>query len=66
MAVARKQVEDGAQIIDINVDDGMIDGIAAMTKFLRIAVTEPEVAKVCPRTCMCMRAQPLILLVSLF
>ena len=41
------QVEDGAQIIDINVDDGMIDGVAAMTKFLRIAVTEPEVAKVC-------------------
>ena len=46
MAVARKQVEDGAQVIDVNVDDGMIDGVAAMTRFLRIAVTEPEVAKV--------------------
>lgn len=46
MEVARKQVEDGAQIIDVNVDDGMIDGVAAMTRFLRIAVTEPDIAKV--------------------
>ena len=37
MAVARKQVEDGAQVIDVNLDDGMLDGKAAMTKFLRIA-----------------------------
>jgi 5-methyltetrahydrofolate--homocysteine methyltransferase len=46
MAVARKQIEDGAMIVDVNVDDGMIDGVAAMTKFLRIANTEPDVAKV--------------------
>jgi len=46
MAVAAKQVEDGAMVIDVNVDDGMIDGVAAMTKFLRIAVTEPDVSKV--------------------
>ncbi|CAE7928878.1 mtr, partial [Symbiodinium sp. KB8] len=46
MAVARKQVEDGAQVIDVNLDDGMLDGKAAMTKFLRIAVTEPEISKV--------------------
>ena len=46
MMVAAKQVEDGAMVIDVNVDDGMIDGVAAMTKFLRIAVTEPDVSKV--------------------
>jgi 5-methyltetrahydrofolate--homocysteine methyltransferase len=46
MAVARKQVEDGAVVIDINMDDGMLDGKAAMTKFLRIAATEPDIAKV--------------------
>ena len=44
--IARKQVEDGAQIIDINLDDGMIDGIKAMATFCKIAVTEPEVSKV--------------------
>jgi 5-methyltetrahydrofolate--homocysteine methyltransferase len=46
MAVARKQIEDGAMIIDVNVDEGLLDGVAAMTKFLRIAATEPEVCKV--------------------
>jgi 5-methyltetrahydrofolate--homocysteine methyltransferase len=45
MAVARKQIEDGAMIIDLNVDDGMLDGHSAMQKFLKIAMTEPEVAK---------------------
>jgi cobalamin-dependent methionine synthase I len=44
--VAKKQVVDGANVIDINVDDGMLDGLAAMQKFVKIAVTEPEVAKV--------------------
>ena len=44
--VAKKQVEDGAMVIDVNVDDGMVDGVAAMGKFLRIAVTEPDVSKV--------------------
>ena len=33
-------------VIDINMDEGMLDGLAAMTKFLRIAATEPDVAKV--------------------
>lgn len=44
--VAKQQVEDGAQVIDVNVDDGMIDGVAAMGKFLRILATEPDAAKV--------------------
>uniref|UniRef100_A0A7S1UDH7 Methionine synthase n=1 Tax=Phaeomonas parva TaxID=124430 RepID=A0A7S1UDH7_9STRA len=46
MDVAKAQVEDGAMTIDINVDDGMLDGLAAMQKFCKIAVTEPEIAKV--------------------
>merc|ERR1719287_354936 len=46
MDIAKKQVEDGAHVIDINVDDGLLDGLAAMQKFVKIAVTEPEVAKV--------------------
>mgnify|MGYP006077793277 FL=1 len=45
MDVARKQVEDGAMVIDLNVDDGMIDGKAAMARFLKIAMTEPDVSK---------------------
>jgi len=45
MDIAKKQVEDGAHVIDINVDDGMLDGLAAMQKFVKIAVTEPEIAK---------------------
>jgi len=44
--IAKQQVEDGAMILDFNVDDGMVDGVSAMTKLLRIAVTEPDVAKV--------------------
>ncbi|KAK1941847.1 Methionine synthase [Phytophthora citrophthora] len=46
MDVARQQVEDGAMVIDVNVDDGMLDGVAAMERFLKIAVTEPDVSKV--------------------
>ena len=45
MDIARKQVVDGAHVIDINVDDGMLDGLAAMQKFVKIAVTEPDVCK---------------------
>ena len=45
MDIAKKQVEDGAHVIDINVDDGLLDGLAAMQKFVKIAVTEPEVSK---------------------
>ncbi|MGB8170413.1 MAG: methionine synthase, partial [Chthoniobacteraceae bacterium] len=46
VAIARQQVENGAQIIDINMDEGMLDGAAAMTKFLNYIMTEPEIAKV--------------------
>jgi len=46
MDIAKKQVEDGAHVIDINVDDGLLDGLAAMQKFVKIAITEPEVSKV--------------------
>lgn len=41
-----QQVEDGAMVIDINLDDGLLDGMAAMQKFCKIAVTEPDVSKV--------------------
>ena len=46
VAVARQQVENGANIIDICMDEGMIDGVAAMTRFLQLLGSEPEVAKV--------------------
>ena len=46
VAVARQQVENGANVIDINMDEGMIDGVAAMTRFLQLLGSEPEVAKV--------------------
>uniref|UniRef100_A0A0N5C7E0 Methionine synthase n=1 Tax=Strongyloides papillosus TaxID=174720 RepID=A0A0N5C7E0_STREA len=44
--VARVQVENGAQVIDINVDDGLLDGKFCMSKFLRLIASEPEIAKV--------------------
>ena len=44
--VARKQVENGAQILDVNMDEGLLDGPAAMTKFLRLVCAEPDVARV--------------------
>lgn len=46
VAVARQQVEAGAQVIDVCMDDGLIDGPAAMTQFLNLAVSEPEIARV--------------------
>ncbi|KAH7942473.1 hypothetical protein HPB49_024514 [Dermacentor silvarum] len=46
LQVAKEQVEMGAQVLDINVDDGMIDGVKAMTKFLNLIASEPAVAKV--------------------
>ncbi|KAF0698771.1 Aste57867_10629 [Aphanomyces stellatus] len=46
MEIARAQVEEGAMVVDVNVDDGMLDGVAAMERFLKIAVTEPDVSKV--------------------
>src|SRR6185436_10684064 len=46
VSVARQQVENGANVIDICMDEGMIDGVAAMTRFLQLLGSEPEVAKV--------------------
>ena len=45
VAIARQQVENGANVIDICMDEGMIDGVAAMTRFLQLLGSEPEVAK---------------------
>jgi len=46
VSVARQQVENGANVIDICMDEGMIDGVAAMSRFLQLLQSEPEVAKV--------------------
>ena len=46
LSVAREQVEGGAQIIDINMDEGMLDGVYAMTKFLNLIAAEPDIARV--------------------
>ena len=45
LSVARQQVEGGAQIIDVNMDEGMIDSEAAMTKFLNLIASEPDISK---------------------
>ena len=44
--IARAQVEDGAQIIDVNMDDAMLDGVAAMKRYLNLLASEPDVARV--------------------
>ena len=46
LEVARDQVDGGAQIIDVNMDEGMIDGIEAMTKFLNLIASEPDISRV--------------------
>jgi 5-methyltetrahydrofolate--homocysteine methyltransferase len=46
LAIARQQVEGGAQIIDVNMDDAMLDGEAAMTRFLHLVASEPDIARV--------------------
>ena len=46
LSVARQQVESGAQIIDVNMDDGLIDGAAAMTRFLQLMAGEPDISRV--------------------
>ncbi len=46
LSVAREQVENGAQIIDINMDDGLIDGKEAMVKFLNLVIAEPDISRV--------------------
>ncbi|WP_372727966.1 methionine synthase [Nocardioides sp.] len=46
LAVAAQQVENGAQIIDVNMDEGMIDGVAAMDRFLKLVASEPDISRV--------------------
>ena len=46
IAVAKQQVDAGAQIIDVNMDEGMLDGVAAMTRFLNLLAGEPDIARV--------------------
>jgi 5-methyltetrahydrofolate--homocysteine methyltransferase len=46
LAVARQQVENGAQIIDVNMDEAMLDSAAAMERFLKLLASEPEIARV--------------------
>ncbi|MCO4794698.1 MAG: methionine synthase [Bacteriovoracaceae bacterium] len=46
LEVAAQQVENGANVIDVNFDEGMIDGVASMTRFLRLVASEPDISKV--------------------
>ena len=46
VAIARAQVEDGAQILDINMDDAMLDGVVAMQRYLNLLASEPDIARV--------------------
>ena len=46
LSIAKEQVEGGAQIIDINMDEGMLDGVYAMTKFLNLIAAEPDISRV--------------------
>jgi 5-methyltetrahydrofolate--homocysteine methyltransferase len=46
LSVARQQVENGAQVIDVNMDDALLDGVQAMTTFLNLVQSEPDIAKV--------------------
>jgi 5-methyltetrahydrofolate--homocysteine methyltransferase len=46
LSVARQQVESGAQVIDVNMDEGMIDGVAAMDRFVKLIASEPDISRV--------------------
>ena len=46
LAVARQQVENGAQVIDINMDEAMLDSVAAMDRFLKLVASEPDISRV--------------------
>ncbi|WP_457623305.1 methionine synthase [Nocardioides secundeburneus] len=46
LAVALQQVENGAQVIDVNMDEGMIDGVAAMDRFTKLIASEPDISRV--------------------
>ena len=42
LAIAREQVQDGAQVIDVNMDDGLLDGVEEMTRFLNMLASDPD------------------------
>src|SRR5688572_6010050 len=46
LSVARQQVENGAQILDVNMDDALLDGVQAMTTFINLLQAEPDIAKI--------------------
>ncbi|MCO5238128.1 MAG: methionine synthase [Chitinophagaceae bacterium] len=46
LSIARQQVENGAQMLDVNMDDAMLDGVTAMTTFLNLVQSEPDIAKI--------------------
>lgn len=46
LSVARQQVESGAQVLDVNMDDALLDGVAAMTNYLNLLQSEPDIAKI--------------------
>lgn len=46
ISIARQQIENGAQIIDINMDDALLDGVQAMTTFLNLIMSEPDIARI--------------------
>src|SRR5476649_2593906 len=46
LSVGRQQVESGAQIIDVNMDDALLDGVAAMKSFLNLVQAEPDIARI--------------------
>ena len=46
LEVAREQVQNGAQVLDVNMDEGLLDGVAAMTRFIQLLAAEPDIAKV--------------------
>src|ERR671913_2311686 len=46
LSVARQQVENGAQILDVNMDDALLDGVKAMTTFLNLVQSEPDIARI--------------------
>src|SRR6058998_240432 len=46
LSVARQQVENGAQVLDVNMDDALLDGVKAMTTFLNLLQAEPDIAKI--------------------
>ena len=48
LAIAKLQVENGAQILDINMDEGLLDGKSTMARFLNFIASEPDIAKVTP------------------